>query len=306
MAILDGKLVAGKIEQDIKIEIERLKNMGGQTPGLAVIMVGDNPASQSYVKSKSKLAGQLGIRSTLLKLPADIALAEVIARIEEFNVDPQVHAILVQMPLPSHLDAWKIIGHIKPEKDVDCFHPINQGLILQNRSRVFPCTPAGILQILNYYRIDVAGLNAVVVGRSFLVGKPMAMMLSNRNATVTICHSKTGDLKKIVRTADLLVVAVGRPGFISADMVKTGVIIIDVGINHVASAKEFSSFCQQSQYEGFKKKGYAITGDVHFQAFAKASHYTPVPGGVGPMTVTMLMSNTVELFKEQTAGKDNA
>jgi methylenetetrahydrofolate dehydrogenase (NADP+) / methenyltetrahydrofolate cyclohydrolase len=260
-------------------------------------MAGDNPASHSYVKSKSKLAEQLGIHSTLLKLPEDVRLEEIIKAIESCNADENVHAVLVQMPLPEHLDSWKILDHIRPEKDVDCFHPFNQGMILLNRSGIFPCTPAGILQILDYYKIDVSGLKIAVIGRSFLVGKPIAMMLSNRNATVTLCHSKTVKLEKITMEADLVVAAVGRPGFIKADMVKPGVILIDVGINRISQEDELVAYCHPSQYEGFKKKGYAMAGDIHFQAYAKASYYTPVPGGVGPLTVTMLMHNTVELCK---------
>jgi methylenetetrahydrofolate dehydrogenase (NADP+)/methenyltetrahydrofolate cyclohydrolase len=297
MAILDGKPVAEKIHGLIKDEVAAIKKEHGQTPGLTVIMAGDNPASHAYVKSKSKLAEQMGIRSNLLKLPADAQLEEIIKTIEICNTDARIHAVLVQMPLPAHLDSWKILDHIRPEKDVDCFHPFNLGMILLGRSRIFPCTPAGILEILDYYKIDVSGLKIAVVGRSFLVGKPMAMMLSNRNATVTLCHSKTAKLEKITIDADLIVAAVGRPGFIKADMVKPGVILIDVGINHIRHEDDFVANCQPSQYEGFKKKGYAITGDIHFQAYAKASFFTPVPGGVGPLTVTMLMHNTLELCK---------
>jgi methylenetetrahydrofolate dehydrogenase (NADP+)/methenyltetrahydrofolate cyclohydrolase len=299
MAILDGKLVAERIQNLIKGEVAALKNKHGQTPGLAVIMAGDNPASRAYVGSKSRLAEKLGIRSELIKLPENVAAEEIAGIIEAKNTDPLTHAVLVQMPLPAHLDSWKILDHIRPEKDVDCFHPYNQGMILLNRSRIFPCTPAGILEILDYYKIDATGLKIAVVGRSFLVGKPMAMMLSNRNATVTLCHSKTVNLEKITIDADLVVAAIGRPGFIRADMVKPGVILIDVGINRISHEDDFVTYCQPSQYEGFKKKGYVMTGDIHFQAYAKASYYTPVPGGVGPLTVTMLMHNTVELCKRQ-------
>jgi methylenetetrahydrofolate dehydrogenase (NADP+)/methenyltetrahydrofolate cyclohydrolase len=301
MAILDGKPVAEKIQGLIRGEVAALKNKYGQTPGLTVIMVGENPASNSYVRSKSKLAEQLGIRSTLLKLPADISLEETVKTIELCNTDEHIHAVLVQMPLPAHLDSWKILDHIRPEKDVDCFHPFNQGMILLNRSSIFPCTPAGILALLDFYKIDVSGLKIAVVGRSFLVGKPMAMMLSNRNATVTLCHSKTTNLEKITIDADLVVAAIGRPGFIKADMVKPGVILIDVGINHINCEDDFAAYCQPSQYESFKKKGCALVGDIHFQANAKASYYSPVPGGVGPLTVTMLMHNTVELCKRSIA-----
>jgi methylenetetrahydrofolate dehydrogenase (NADP+)/methenyltetrahydrofolate cyclohydrolase len=298
MVILDGKAVAEKIQGVIKGEAATIKTKYGQVPGLTVIMAGDDPASRSYVDSKNRLAEKLGIRSELVKLPENAAAEEIVGVIEAKNADPLTHAILVQMPLPLHLDAWTILDHIRPEKDVDCFHPFNQGMILLNRSHIFPCTPAGIMQILDQYKLDVSGLKIAVVGRSFLVGKPMAMMLSNRNATVTLCHSKTVNLEKITIDADLVVAAIGRPGFIKADMVKPGVILIDVGINHISQEKDLAAYCHPSLHEGFKKKGYVITGDVHFQAYAKASYYTPVPGGVGPLTVTMLMHNTVELCKK--------
>ena len=297
MAILDGKSVAEKIQAMVMGEVTALKSQYGRVPGLTVIMVGDDPASGSYVSSKTKLAEKLGISSRLVKLSENAAETEVIQAIAAANDDTRTHAVLVQMPLPAHLDTWKILDHIHPGKDVDCFHPYNQGMIMLNRSRIFPCTPAGILQILDHYKIDVSGLKVAMVGRSFLVGKPMAMMFSNRNATVTLCHSKTVNLEKITIDADLVVAAIGRPGFITAGMVKPGVILIDVGINHVSRENDFAAYCQPSQHESFKKKGYAITGDIHFQAFAKASYYTPVPGGVGPLTVTMLMHNTVELCK---------
>jgi methylenetetrahydrofolate dehydrogenase (NADP+)/methenyltetrahydrofolate cyclohydrolase len=301
MALLDGKLVAEKIQQELQLEIERLKKESGLVPGLTVILVGDDPASLAYVNSKSRLAEKLGIRSQQARIAADAPAEEVIQAIEKCNADPSTHAVLVQMPLPAPLDSWKILDHIRPDKDVDCFHPLNQGLILQNRGWIFPCTPLGIMRILDHYQVNLAGLNAAVVGRSFLVGKPMAAMLSNRNATVTLCHSRTADLARILRDADLIVAAVGKPAFITAEMVKPGAVLIDVGINHVEKEKDFEKFCPASQGEAFKKKGYVITGDIHYQAFAKAGHYTPVPGGVGPLTVTMLMHNTVELCKRSLA-----
>ena len=299
MSVLDGKVLAEKIQGALRLEIERLQREHGLVPGLVVIMAGDDPASRSYVNSKSKLAQKLGIRSELVKLPENVAAEEVKLAVAAANADAQVHAILVQMPLPGQLDPWKILDRILPEKDVDCFHPYNQGLIMQNRAGLFPCTPGGIMELLDHFAIDPAGLNAAVVGRSFLVGKPMAAMLANRNATVTLCHSHTHNLGAILREADLIVAAVGKPAFIRTEMVKPGVILVDVGINHIEKEEDFVNLCPPSQFEGFKKKGYAITGDIHFQAFAKASHYTPVPGGVGPLTVTMLMHNTVELCKKQ-------
>jgi methylenetetrahydrofolate dehydrogenase (NADP+) / methenyltetrahydrofolate cyclohydrolase len=297
MSVLDGKAVSEKLQQELGLKIGQLKSERGLVPGLTVVMVGDDPASRSYVGSKSKLAEKLGIRSELVKLPETAAAEEVIGVIEARNADPLTHAILVQMPLPKHLDPWIIVDRILPEKDVDAFHPFNQGLILQNRGRIFPCTPLGIMKLLDHFAIDPAGMNAMVVGRSFLVGKPMAAMLANRNATVTLCHSRTVGLAAVLREADLIVAAVGKPGFITADMVKPGAVLIDVGINHIDKEPEFEKFCPASMHEAFKRKGYAITGDIHYQAFAKAAHYTPVPGGVGPLTVTMLMHNTVELCK---------
>ncbi len=298
MSVLDGKAIAEKIQLEVGLEVKRLKEEHGLVPGLAVIMAGDDPASRSYVNSKSKLAEKLGIRSELIKFPENAAAGEILRVIEAKNSDPLTHAILVQMPLPGHLDSWAILDCLSPEKDVDGFHPFNQGLILQNRGRIFPCTPLGVMKILDHYGIDPAGMDAAVVGRSFLVGKPMAAMLANRNATVTLCHSRTVGLAAILREAGLVVAAVGKPGFITADMVKPGAVLIDVGINHIEKDGDFDKFCPRSQYEAFKKKGSVITGDIHYLALAKAAHYTPVPGGVGPLTVTMLMSNTVDLCKK--------
>ncbi len=306
MAVLDGKQVAEKIQGETAAEVARLRSERNVVPGLAVIMAGDDPASRSYVGSKSRMAEKLGIRSELVKLPADVSLAELLRVLGEKNADPAVHAILVQMPLPAGLDPWAVIDRIDPAKDADAFHPANQGLILQNRGRVFPCTPLGVMRLLDHYAIDPAGMNAVVVGRSFLVGKPMAAMLSNRNATVTLCHSRTLGLAAILREAQLVVAAVGKPGFIGAEMVKPGAVLVDVGINHVDKEADFEKYCPRSLYESFKKKGSIITGDIHYQAFAKAAHYTPVPGGVGPLTVAMLMYNTVELCKRSLAGEEQA
>jgi methylenetetrahydrofolate dehydrogenase (NADP+)/methenyltetrahydrofolate cyclohydrolase len=299
-------VVAEKIQEEVRLEVERLKGEQGVVPGLAVIMAGDDPASRSYVNSKSKLAARLGIRSELVKFPESVTAAEIARVIDERNADPLTHAVLVQMPLPACIDPWGVIDRIAPEKDVDAFHPRNQGLILQNRGRIFPCTPLGVMRILDHYGIDLAGMNAAVVGRSFLVGKPMAAMLTNRNATVTLCHSRTHGLAAILREAGLVVAAVGKPGFITAEMVKPGAVLVDVGINHVDKEGDFDKYCPRSQYEAFKMKGSIITGDIHFQAFAKAAHYTPVPGGVGPLTVTMLMHNTVELCKRAISVTRNA
>lgn len=297
MAVLDGKIVAEKIQEEVRLEVEMLKAEKDVVPGLAVIMAGEDPASRAYVGSKSRMAEKLGIRSELVKLPADVSLAELLRVLGEKNADPQVHAILVQMPLPPGIDPWAVIDRIAPEKDADAFHPGNQGLILQNRGRIFPCTPLGVMRLLDHYAIDPAGMNAVVVGRSFLVGKPMAAMLSNRNATVTLCHSRTANLAAVLREAGLIVAALGRPGFIGADMVRPGAVLVDVGINRIDREADFQKCCPASRHEEFKKKGAILAGDIHYQACAKAAHYTPVPGGVGPLTVAMLMHNTVELCK---------
>ncbi len=306
MSVLDGKPVAERIQEQVRLEVERLKTDCGVVPGLAVIMAGDDPGSRAYVQSKSKLAAKLGIRAELVRFPADVAAGELLRVVDEKNADPQVHAILVQMPLPGGLDPWAIIDRIDPAKDVDAFHPVNQGLVLQNRGRVFPCTPLGVMRLLDHYGIEPAGMNAAVVGRSFLVGKPLAAMLSNRNATVTLCHSRTANLPAILREAGLIVAALGRPGFITGDMVRPGAVLVDVGINRIDKEADFQKCCPASRAEEFKRKGAVLAGDIHFHAYAKAAHHTPVPGGVGPLTVAMLMQNTVELCKRSLAGKGQA
>ncbi len=299
MSIMDGKLVAEKIQNQLKTEIETLKEKTGKTPGLTVIMAGDNPASKIYVKTKNKVAKKLGLNSELIRLPKDVSKEHLLTEIHKVNKEKNVHAAIVQLPLPPQFDDWEILDHLAHDKDVDRFHPHNLGMLLLNRTNVYPCTPAGCMKMLDYYNIDVSGMNAVVVGRSFIVGKPAAGLLTNRNATVTICHSRTKDLAGHVRNADVVVAAIGKPGFITADMVKEGAILIDVGINYLEKKEEVLEFCSEKQIKKFEKKGYGITGDIHIKAFEKASWYTPVPGGIGAMTVAMLMFNTVELFKQQ-------
>ena len=266
-------------------------------PGLAVIMAGDDPASRSYVNSKSRLAEKLGIRSELVKLPENVAAEEIIGVIEARNSDPLTHAILVQMPLPARLDSWNITRPYRAGKGRRLLPSVQPGADPAEPRRIFPCTPCGVMKILDHYGIDPAGLNAAVVGRSFLVGKPMAAMLANRNATVTLCHSRTVGL-----AGDP---ARGRPGrgrrrqarFHQRRHGQAGRRPGRRGHQPYRQGGGFRQILPRSQYEGFKKKGYAITGDIHYQAYAKAAHYTPVPGGVGPLTVTMLMHNTVELCK---------
>lgn len=299
MEPLDGKGLAQKIQARLKNEILDLKTRTGRVPGLAVVLVGDDPASRTYVKSKEKAAAELGIFSRVVRLGTDVGREELIAGIEELNRAEEISGVLVQLPLPKKFPVWDILDHLDPAKDVDCFHPFNLGMVLLNRAHLFPCTPAGVLELLDHHKIDVTGMNAAVVGRSFIVGKPLLSMLSNRDATVTLCHSKTRDLGRVVERADLVVAAVGRPAVITADMVKDGAVLIDVGTNYLDKREDVRRYCDESQQEKFEKKGYAYAGDIHYPAYHKASFYTPVPGGVGPMTVAMLMHNTVELFKKR-------
>jgi methylenetetrahydrofolate dehydrogenase (NADP+)/methenyltetrahydrofolate cyclohydrolase len=292
-------MVSKEIEARLKDEILSLKEKTGKVPGLTVIIVGENPAAKIYVRTKERMATKLGINSHVLRLDKEVASQTLIDEIEKLNRDDDVDAVLVQLPLPGNLNTWEILDHLSPGKDVDRFHPLNLGMIILNRANIFPCTPFGILKILRRYKIDPAGMNAVVLGRSFIVGKPIAGMLTNKNATVTVCHSKTKDLKESLKNADLVVSAIGKPGIITADMVKEGAVLVDVGMNYLDKKADVLKYCDQEQIGRFAKKGYGITGDIHKDAFKKASYYTPVPGGVGPMTVTMLMYNSVQLFKQK-------
>ena len=282
--LLEGKQVADQIRVDLVRRIAELKNKG-VTPGLAVIMVGDDPASASYVGMKGRACADLGLHSVTLKKPADLSEKELLEIIEQLNRDPLVHGILVQMPVPKHIDPSKIIGAIDPQKDVDAFHPVNVGkMLIGDIDGFFPATPHGIQVMLAHYGIDVAGKHVVIVGRSNIVGKPLAALLvqkaSGADATVTICHSRTKDLRSLTVQADVLVSAMGRAGFITADMVKEGAVVVDVGSNRVEDPAA--------------AKGYRFVGDVDFDAVKeKASAITPVPKGVGPMTIIMLMQNTV-------------
>lgn len=272
-AILDGKKVSAQVEEQL---IQRIANLKAQgiTPGLAVILAGDDPASQTYVRNKEKACERLGLYSHTIRLPEDVTQEALEAVIAQQNADPAIHGILVQLPLPEHLDSERALALIRPEKDVDGFHDINMGRLLRGTDGVIACTPKGIMRLLESAGISPSGKEAVVVGRSNIVGKPMAMLLLQQNATVTVCHSRTADLAAHTRRADLLVAAVGRPGFITADMVKEGAVVIDVGINRVDGK---------------------LCGDVDFETVShKASYITPVPGGVGKMTIAMLMENTVE------------
>ena len=281
--ILSGKEFAARIKEDAARGVAELK-AAGVLPRLAVIIVGSDPASEVYVRNKQRTCEELGIRSDHIALPAETTKEELLACIEELNVDPEVHGILVQLPLPAQIaeDEEEILSHIDPRKDVDGFHPVNVGHLVLGAPGLRPCTPAGCIRMLDYAGIPIEGAHAVIIGRSNIVEKPMAHLLLERNATVTICHSRTQNLAAIARTADILVAAVGRPHFVTADMVKEGATVIDVGINRIAPKK--------------------LVGDVDFDAAAAvAGAITPVPGGVGLLTVAMLMENVVQAAKAQNA-----
>jgi methylenetetrahydrofolate dehydrogenase (NADP+)/methenyltetrahydrofolate cyclohydrolase len=296
--ILDGIAIAGEIKAEVAVEVKELVACGVQ-PGLAVILVGDVPASQIYVRSKVKTCGELGIYSEMLTPPETITTDEMLALVAELNGRDDIDGILIQLPLPKHVDTKRLLEAVSPEKDVDGFHPVNAGRLQSGQPGLAPCTPAGIIEILKRSGLPIAGQNAVVVGRSDIVGKPAAMMLLNASATVTVCHSKTKDLAKFTRDADLLVAAIGRAGFVTADMVKPGATLIDVGINRVTDAAEVEEFFagDAARAATFAKRGSVVVGDIHPAAFELAGAYTPVPGGVGALTIAMLMKNTVTAAK---------
>lgn len=279
MHLLNGKELAQKLQQEMTQEVTELKKKGLQ-PGLAVILVGEDPASQVYVRNKERAANNIGMYSVVYRLPETTSEADLIAKIEELNHDDKVHGILVQLPLPKHINEDLVLDTIDPAKDVDGFHPMNLGNLFAGKPTMIPCTPAGIMELIKLSGIDLAGKNAVIIGRSNIVGKPMAHLLLQANATVTICHSKTKDLPKVAKQADVLVVAIGRANFVTADFVKEGAVVIDVGINRDENNK--------------------LTGDVKFDEVAPLTSFiTPVPGGVGPMTITMLMRQTIDAAKRK-------
>ena len=296
--ILSGTAIRDQIFAELKEEAARLAAEGIR-PGLAAVLVGENPASQLYVKSKIAACEQLGIASWLHTPPASSTTGEMLGLVEELNRDENVDGILVQLPLPSQVDTKKVLETVNPAKDVDGFHPVNLGRLVSGRPGLVACTPAGCIEILRRNDIPLEGANAVVLGRSDIVGKPMALLLMHANATVTICHSKTRDLPEIVRRADIVVAAMGRAGYVKADWIKSGAAVIDVGTNTVKDPKEAEQLLAKfpERLEKFRAKGSVLVGDVHPDALFTAGALTPVPGGVGPMTITMLMSNTVKASK---------
>ena len=297
--ILDGKKIGRDIQEDLKPRISRLP----RPPGLAVILAGDNPASQIYVRSKIRTSHELGIRSFDATPPASVSTDELLRIVEEFNANPDVDGILVQTPLPKHVDTARVLEAVHPSKDADGFHPCNVGELVANRPAPRACTPAGIMELLKRCNIPIAGRRAVVVGRSDIVGKPMALMLLHENATVTICHSRTRDLAAECSNADILVAAIGRPAAITAGFIKPGAVVIDVGMNRIANEAEVVRLFphEPARLAAFEKNGYTLVGDVEPVAMHEiSSAYTPVPGGVGPLTIAMLMANTVVLAERHT------
>jgi methylenetetrahydrofolate dehydrogenase (NADP+)/methenyltetrahydrofolate cyclohydrolase len=272
--LIDGKAVAASIRQELKEQVSRMKEQGVH-PGLAVILVGNDPASETYVRGKVRACGEVGIHSKLIRLPESVSEQELLEHVQRLNGDDRIHGILVQLPLPKHISEEKVIDAIVPEKDVDGFHPLSVGNLVIGKPGFLPCTPHGIMELLRRYEIPLAGKHAVVIGRSNIVGKPVSLLLQRENATVTMCHSKTVDLPSVARQADILIAAVGKPHLVTREYVKPGAVVIDVGINRTPEGK--------------------LVGDVHFEEVREvASYITPVPGGVGPMTIAMLLVNTVQ------------
>ena len=296
--LLDGNKIANEIRAEVAAEVRTL-SAAGVRPGLAVILVGKNPASEIYVRGKVKSSEEVGIYSERLTPAENITTDELLELVLELNHREEIDGILVQLPLPPQVDSKKILMAVDPAKDVDGFHPVNVGFLSTQRSGLVPCTPAGIIEILKRSNIPIAGQEAVVVGRSDIVGKPVAMLLINRNATVTVCHSKTHDLPGVCRRADILVAAIGRAGMITRDFVKPGATVIDVGMNKVTDPAEFQRLFagNAKREETFRLKGSTLVGDVHPEVAEVAGAITPVPGGVGPLTIAMLMSNTVKAAK---------
>ena len=296
--ILDGAKIAGEIRAEVAAEVKAM-TAAGATPGLAVILVGHNPASEVYVRGKVKACGEVGIYSEQHTPPDSISTEKLLALVADLNRREEIDGILVQLPLPAQVDSKSVLLAVDPAKDVDGFHPMNVGFLSTQRPGLVPCTPAGVMEILQRSKIAVAGQEAVVVGRSDIVGKPTAMLLINANATVTVCHSKTRDLPGVCRRANILVAAIGRAGMITRDYVKPGATVIDVGMNQVTDRGEFERLFagNAKREEIFRTKGSTLAGDVHPEVAAIAGAITPVPGGVGPLTIAMLMANTVRAVK---------
>jgi len=293
--ILDGNKIAAQIKSEVAEQVQKL-TASGRRPGLAVILAGHNAASEIYVRNKVKTCEQMGMLSENLRPPDSVTTAELLQMIDALNRRDEIDGILVQLPLPPQVDSKKVLLAVSPEKDVDGFHPVNVGNLSTQRPGLVPCTPAGVIEILRRSNIAIEGCNAVVIGRSDIVGKPVAMLLLNNNATVTVCHSKTRNIADVARQADILVAAIGKAGFVTEEFVKPGATVIDVGINKITHRYEFEKFFagDAAREKSFSEKGSTLVGDVDPHVAAVAGAITPVPGGVGPLTIAMLMSNTVK------------
>jgi methylenetetrahydrofolate dehydrogenase (NADP+)/methenyltetrahydrofolate cyclohydrolase len=301
--ILDGNKIAGEIRAEVTSEVKAMTTAGVR-PGLAVVLVGHNPASEVYVRGKVKSSGEVGIYSEQHTPPETVSTEELLELVADLNRRDEIDGILIQLPLPAHVDAKKVLLAVDPAKDVDGFHPMNVGFLSTQRPGLVPCTPAGIMEILKRSQIPIAGQEAVVIGRSDIVGKPTAMLLINGNATVTVCHSKTRDLPEVCRRADILIAAIGRAGMVTREFVKPGATVIDVGVNQVTDRAEFERLFagNAKREETFRTRGSTLVGDVHPHVAEVAGALTPVPGGVGPLTIAMLMANTVLAAKLRRGG----
>lgn len=302
--ILSGKEIADAIKAEIRAEVADLREVHGFSPCLVVVRVGEDPASAVYVRNKVKASEEIGLISEHHHLPAETTQDDLLALIKQLNENDDVDGILVQLPLPSQIDESEVLEAIDPEKDVDGFHPVNVGRLSQGQNTLAPCTPAGVIQILKRSGIEIAGSHAVIIGRSNIVGKPMAMLLLQENATVTICHSRTRDLASITSQADILIAAIGRPGFVRGEHIKEGATVIDVGINNFSYAAQAAELFDADELErrlaAIEKRGFTLVGDVNpKEAKATAGAFTPVPGGVGLLTIAMLMRNTVDAAKKR-------
>lgn len=300
--LLAGKPIADAIKAEVAAEVSDMREVHGFAPCLAVVRVGDDPASAVYVGSKVKTSEEIGLASIHHHLPAETDDPELLKLVDELNNNEDVDGILVQLPLPAHINENEVLEAIRPEKDVDGFHPVNVGRLSQGRESLAPCTPAGVIEMLKRCDIEIAGKHAVIIGRSNIVGKPMAALLLQESATVTICHSRTRDLPSIASQADILVAAIGRTGFVTGEHIKQGAIVVDVGINKVSDAEEAAKFFQGEELEkrltAIRDRGFTLVGDVNPRAaMERASAFTPVPGGVGLLTIAMLMRNTIEAAK---------
>ena len=296
--VLDGAAIAKQIREEVKAEAASFVGAGGRKPGLGALLVGDDPASHIYVVSKTKACEELGLHHETVRLSASATTADVLGVVARFNDDPAIHGILVQLPLPRQVDATRVLDSVSPHKDVDGFHPENVGLLSQGRVRFAPCTPAGVMELLRRENIELAGKRAVVIGRSDIVGKPMALLLLHAHATVTIAHSRTRELASLTREADIVVAAAGRPGLLRADHIRAGATVVDVGIHRITSEAEARDHLSAARLAKFDPAKGSVVGDVHAPSvFEVAGALTPVPGGVGPLTIAMLMANTLRAAK---------